>query len=81
MEINYNPTIKGNLTLESLHNPANITEFLHKNGNTYALGENQAFQTYERDDHLSVLELWQQLTDGRLMKVQGWYRKSIVCTW
>ena len=58
--------------LEDLHNPDNVTSFLHKNGTHYILGENQAFQIYPKS-----IELW-ELKHNRLFRVRRWLDKSII---
>ena len=63
-----------NLKLTDLHNPENITGFLHTNGNYYEADKGQGFQEYP-----GSIELWEKLKDGRLLRVKRWLKKSVIC--
>jgi len=63
------------MKISDLHNPNKITAILHKDGNLIAAdSKDQGFQEYP-----GSWELWQKLDDGRLLRVQRWLKKSIVC--
>ena len=60
---------------EQLFNPNNIEGILiWKSGRSIeiAKGENQAFQEYPKS-----VELWEQLPDGRILRVQRWLKKTV----
>jgi len=64
------------LILKDLYNPDEITSFLHyKRDVIIEAGENQRFQVYP-----NCIELW-EMYEGRLMRVQRWLSKSILCTY
>ncbi len=64
------------LTLNDLHNPNNITGILLKNNDFIQADINQGFQEYPKS-----IELWEKLTDGRLLRVRRWLEKSIIATY
>jgi hypothetical protein len=66
------------LELTDLYNPEKYTGILLTNGNYVEAEENQGFQYYEKNNRITLMELWQKLPDGRLLKVKGWYSKSII---
>lgn len=58
--------------LSDLYNPKGIRGFDHKNGIRYVAGLDQNFQEYPKS-----IELWQEMTDGRIMLVKRWHKASI----
>lgn len=63
------------MTLQDLNNPKKIEGILLWNsGKPIEIGknENQSFQEYPKS-----IELWQQLENGNLTRVQRWLKKSI----
>ena len=63
------------MTLQDLNNPKNIEGILlWNNGKPIEIGkdENQSFQEYPKS-----IELWQQLENGNLTRVQRWLKKSV----
>ena len=62
------------LTFQELHNPRQIHAIFHLRKQCYIVpSENQAFQEYP-----GSIELWEQLEDGRLMRVQRWLKRSVL---
>ena len=73
MEVNM-----GNLELSDLYNPRNIKAIYvvnKKQCEIICADDDQGFQEYPRS-----FELWQKLSDGRLLRVQRWLKKSITNT-
>lgn len=73
-EIIYSPTYS-NDELSQLHNPKKIEGILlWNNGKPLEIGkdENQAFQEYPKS-----IELWQEVSGGRITRVKRWLKKSI----
>ena len=60
------------LSLEDLHNPNKIKSFIHINGARMITFGKQGFQEYPKS-----IELWEQLSDGRLVLVKRWHKKSV----
>ena len=63
------------MNLQDLNNPKNIEGILlWNNGKPVEIGkdENQSFQEYPKS-----IELWQQLENGNLTRVQRWLKKSV----
>ena len=61
------------MTLNDLPNPNRVTALFHKNGHSIEMGEGQGWQEYP-----GSFELWQEIGDGRILRVQRWLKKSIV---
>jgi hypothetical protein len=61
------------MTLNDLYNPQNIIGFLHKNGQYFEIGKNQAIQEWP-----GSIELWQDMKNGTIQRVQRWLKKSII---
>jgi len=63
------------MNFKDLNNPKNIEGILlWNNGKPTEIGkdENQCFQEYPKS-----IELWQQLENGNLIRVQRWLKKSV----
>jgi len=63
------------LSLKDLYNPNGITAIQLSNGTIIELAERQGFQEYPKS-----IELW-EMYNNRLMRVQRWLSKSILCTY
>ena len=63
------------MTLKDLYNPNKITAiYLRDRTNAIVeLNEDEGFQEYPR-----LIEIWQQLSDGRLFLLKRWRKSSIL---
>jgi len=62
------------MTLDDLQNPNRIVEVFHLKQQVWiAANAAQAFQEYP-----GSVELWEQLADGRLVRIQRWLKRSVM---
>lgn len=60
------------LNLTDLHNPNKIMGVWHSMKGVIMSTKNQSFQEYPK-----TIELWEKLDDGRLLRVDRYFKKSL----
>ena len=65
------------LTVADLHNPRKIVALFHLKRQVWIEAEpDQAFQEYP-----GSVELWQQMENGQLLRVQRWRKQSVLVSY